>query len=205
MLFHPFRPGADGSGLGLYISWELARSFGGELEHVTADAGCYFPCDGSIRRFRSERGARCRRVFQRNQLTVFCSMTMRCSVKAWFCLLASRPRIRADGRQRSSRRRDSRQSCAKRSTCCCSTTIWALNLAEDFVETLAPHRISRQNPLVIAGLPDRDALRDDSRRRGGDISQAARARRPSAQHPRNPRWQSSHRGTLSPQTGSGGN
>lgn len=39
-LFHPFRPGADGSGLGLFISRELARSFGGELEHVpSADGG----------------------------------------------------------------------------------------------------------------------------------------------------------------------
>jgi two-component system, LuxR family, sensor kinase FixL len=42
MLFHPFRPGADGSGLGLYISRELARSFGGDLQHVEREAGCEF-------------------------------------------------------------------------------------------------------------------------------------------------------------------
>ncbi|HYP06030.1 MAG TPA: PAS domain-containing sensor histidine kinase [Bryobacteraceae bacterium] len=42
MLFHPFRPGADGSGLGLYISRELARSFGGDLHHVPTDKGCAF-------------------------------------------------------------------------------------------------------------------------------------------------------------------
>lgn len=41
-LFHPFRPGADGSGLGLYISRELARSFGGDLQHVPLQAGCEF-------------------------------------------------------------------------------------------------------------------------------------------------------------------
>jgi two-component system, LuxR family, sensor kinase FixL len=42
MLFHPFRPGADGSGLGLYISRELARSFGGDLQHLPSEAGCRF-------------------------------------------------------------------------------------------------------------------------------------------------------------------
>jgi PAS domain S-box-containing protein len=41
-LFHPFRPGADGSGLGLYISRELARSFGGDLHHVWLETGCEF-------------------------------------------------------------------------------------------------------------------------------------------------------------------
>lgn len=42
MLFHPFRPGADGSGLGLYISRELVRSFGGELQHVPTGSGAEF-------------------------------------------------------------------------------------------------------------------------------------------------------------------
>lgn len=42
ILFHPFRPEADGSGLGLYISRELARSFGGELHHDPTVSGCQF-------------------------------------------------------------------------------------------------------------------------------------------------------------------
>lgn len=41
-LFHPFRPGADGSGLGLYVSRELARSFGGDLQHVPGTVGGTF-------------------------------------------------------------------------------------------------------------------------------------------------------------------
>lgn len=41
-LFHPFRPDADGSGLGLYISRELARSFGGELQHEAGAKGGEF-------------------------------------------------------------------------------------------------------------------------------------------------------------------
>ncbi len=42
MLFHPFRPGADGSGVGLFISRELARSFGGDLKHMPASRGGEF-------------------------------------------------------------------------------------------------------------------------------------------------------------------
>jgi two-component system sensor kinase FixL len=41
-LFHPFRPGADGSGLGLYISRALAHSFGGDLLYVPTERGCRF-------------------------------------------------------------------------------------------------------------------------------------------------------------------
>jgi PAS domain S-box-containing protein len=41
-LFHPFRPGSDGSGLGLYISRALVRSFGGDLVYVPSESGCRF-------------------------------------------------------------------------------------------------------------------------------------------------------------------
>jgi PAS domain S-box-containing protein len=42
LLFQPFRPEADGSGLGLYVSRALARSFGGDLVFVPTTAGCRF-------------------------------------------------------------------------------------------------------------------------------------------------------------------
>jgi two-component system, LuxR family, sensor kinase FixL len=42
LLFQPFRPEADGSGLGLYVSRALARSFGGDLVFVPTSAGCRF-------------------------------------------------------------------------------------------------------------------------------------------------------------------
>jgi two-component system sensor kinase FixL len=42
VLFHPFRPGADGSGLGLYVSRTLVRAFGGDLRFVPTAAGCRF-------------------------------------------------------------------------------------------------------------------------------------------------------------------
>ena len=49
ILFQPFRENADGSGLGLYISRTLVRTFGGDLRHVQTDAGCRFdvilPCE----------------------------------------------------------------------------------------------------------------------------------------------------------------
>lgn len=41
-LFQPFRPGSDGSGLGLYISRALVRSFGGDLVYVPSEGGCRF-------------------------------------------------------------------------------------------------------------------------------------------------------------------
>jgi len=41
-LFQPFRAGADGTGLGLYVSRTLARSFGGDLVHVPTPEGCCF-------------------------------------------------------------------------------------------------------------------------------------------------------------------
>lgn len=41
-LFHPFRSNSDGSGLGLYISRALARSFSGDLIHVPQSTGCRF-------------------------------------------------------------------------------------------------------------------------------------------------------------------
>jgi two-component system, LuxR family, sensor kinase FixL len=41
-LFQPFRPEANGSGLGLFISRALAKSFGGQLNFVPAERGCRF-------------------------------------------------------------------------------------------------------------------------------------------------------------------
>jgi signal transduction histidine kinase len=41
-LFQPFRPDADGSGLGLYISRTIMRNFGGELKFVPTESGCRF-------------------------------------------------------------------------------------------------------------------------------------------------------------------
>lgn len=41
-LFHPFREEADGTGLGLYVSRALARSFDGDLLHVPTARGCRF-------------------------------------------------------------------------------------------------------------------------------------------------------------------
>jgi PAS domain S-box-containing protein len=42
ILFHPFREEADGTGLGLYVSRALARSYGGDLVHVPTERGCRF-------------------------------------------------------------------------------------------------------------------------------------------------------------------
>ena len=41
-LFQPFRPEAEGAGLGLYVSRAMARSFGGDLLHVATAHGCQF-------------------------------------------------------------------------------------------------------------------------------------------------------------------
>lgn len=42
VLFQPFRPGADGSGIGLYVSRALVRTYGGDLCHVPTPSGCRF-------------------------------------------------------------------------------------------------------------------------------------------------------------------
>jgi len=42
MLFRPFQPGADGTGLGLYVSRAILRSFRGELRYETRPAGGCF-------------------------------------------------------------------------------------------------------------------------------------------------------------------
>ena len=41
-LFHPFQPGAESTGLGLYLSRSIMRSFGGELLFETRPQGCCF-------------------------------------------------------------------------------------------------------------------------------------------------------------------
>lgn len=41
-LFQPFRPGADGTGLGLFVSRQIMHSFEGDISHVPTQTGCRF-------------------------------------------------------------------------------------------------------------------------------------------------------------------
>jgi signal transduction histidine kinase len=41
-LFRPFLPGAESTGLGLYVSRAIMRSFGGELDYQPSSEGCCF-------------------------------------------------------------------------------------------------------------------------------------------------------------------
>ncbi len=42
LLFQPFHPGSEGSGLGLYVSRAIVRSFGGDLRYIHVETGCCF-------------------------------------------------------------------------------------------------------------------------------------------------------------------
>ncbi len=54
-LFLPFRPGSESTGLGLYVSRSIMRSFGGDLLYKPVPQGCCFvvivPTVGSSEEF----------------------------------------------------------------------------------------------------------------------------------------------------------
>jgi signal transduction histidine kinase len=55
LLFRPFQHGADASGLGLYVSKAMARSFGGDLRFEPQRQGACFVvellrADGKVKR-----------------------------------------------------------------------------------------------------------------------------------------------------------
>lgn len=56
LLFQAFRPNSDGTGLGLYVSRTLARSFGGDLSFVSRAQGCQFDVTLKIARKKSHGG-----------------------------------------------------------------------------------------------------------------------------------------------------
>jgi len=47
-LFEPFQPGADGAGLGLYVSRAMLRSYGGELRYEPQESGSCFVVEAQV-------------------------------------------------------------------------------------------------------------------------------------------------------------
>ena len=47
-LFEPFQPGADGAGLGLYVSRAVLRSYGGELRYEPQASGSCFVVEAQV-------------------------------------------------------------------------------------------------------------------------------------------------------------
>ncbi|MBI2688275.1 MAG: PAS domain-containing sensor histidine kinase [Acidobacteria bacterium] len=45
LLFQPYQQGAEGTGLGLFVSRAIVRSYGGELAYIPAESGCTFVVD----------------------------------------------------------------------------------------------------------------------------------------------------------------
>jgi two-component system, LuxR family, sensor kinase FixL len=50
-LFQPFQQDAEVTGLGLFVSRVLVRSYGGELRHQPSDRGCCFTVELPLARF----------------------------------------------------------------------------------------------------------------------------------------------------------